>query len=232
MKYWCDNSPIWTHYGNASSILFPPWEKAFAHVITYYLPLVKDDALKTRMESFIKEEIAHANAHEAFNKRHGLIELQQQEELRVRAVYRKPQMQFWLGIMVSIEHMASCMARSVLKKWGNVQNKDYKVFCWHAKEELGHKSLAIDLWNHLGFTKKSLRKYALINQKYVMKFLICYTVKNTWQEKAFFKTKTWVDILIWLGYVCKSVFLPMLKIYLPNFHPNNYDDTQFLGATT
>ena len=33
MKYWCDNSPVWSHYGNASSVLFPAWEQiGRAHV--------------------------------------------------------------------------------------------------------------------------------------------------------------------------------------------------------
>ena len=42
MKYWCDNSPVWSHYGNASSVLFPAWERAFAAVIEHYLPVVHD----------------------------------------------------------------------------------------------------------------------------------------------------------------------------------------------
>jgi len=41
-EYWCDNSPIWSHYGNASSILFPAWERAFAEIVKSYLPKVTD----------------------------------------------------------------------------------------------------------------------------------------------------------------------------------------------
>jgi predicted metal-dependent hydrolase len=228
MKYWCDNSPIWTHYGNASSILFPAWERAFASVIKHYLPLVHDAELKLRMVDFMKEELAHASAHEAFNKRNQLQDLQEAEFKRTRAIHRKPKMQFWLGIMVSIEHLASCMSRSVLNRWGHREGRDYKLFCWHSKEELGHKSLAIDLWRYLGHTDADLRKIAIINQRYVMKFLIGYTLRKTITEGQFKHIGTWKDALVWSAFVTTNVLIPMLKIYLPNFHPSHINDDMYL----
>lgn len=228
MNYWCDNSPIWTHYGNASSVLFPAWERAFASVIQYYLPLVHDVDLKTRMISFMKEEIAHANAHESFNKRHNLQDLENKEFDKTRIIHRKPQIQFWLGVMVSIEHLASCMSRSVLGRWSHREGRDYKLFCWHAKEELGHKSLAIDLWRYLGHSDKDLRKIAMVNQKYVMKGLIGYTLRKTYSEGQFKRLSVWKDALVWGIFITVNVLIPMLKIYLPNFHPNNTNDEMYL----
>ena len=227
-KYWCDNSPVWTHYGNASSVLFPAWEKAFAAVVTHYLPVVKDAALKQRMVEFIKEELSHASAHEAFNTRHGLKELEEKEYRQTRIVYKRPNLPFWLGTMVSIEHLAACMSRSVLGRWKNNPDRDYKLFCWHAVEELGHKSLAIDLWNYLGFSEKELKKIAKVNQKYVMGFLIGYTIKNVYKDGQLKKLSTWKDLFSWSYFVTSKVLLPMLAIYLPNFHPNNVDDSYYL----
>jgi predicted metal-dependent hydrolase len=229
-KYWCDNSPVWTHYGNASSVLFPAWEKAFAAVVTHYLPQVKDEELRQRMVQFIKEELSHANAHEAFNARHGLKELEEKEYRQTRIVYKRPNLPFWLGTMVSIEHLAACMSRSVLGRWKNNPNRDYKLFCWHAIEELGHKSLAIDLWNYLGFSEKELKKIAKTNQKYVMGFLIGYTIKNVYKDGQLKKLSTWKELLSWSYFVTSKVLIPMLTIYLPKFHPNNTNDEQYLQA--
>lgn len=228
MKYWCDNSPIWSHYGNASSVLFPAWEKAFAVVIQAHLPEVHDVELKNRMVQFMKEELAHANAHEAFNGRYDLKDLENEEFKRARLVHRRPKLQFWLGTMVSIEHLAACMSRSVLGRWGGREGKDYKLFCWHAQEELGHKSLAVDLWRYLGYSDKELRKIAWVNQKYVMGSLIKHTIKKTMQEGQFKKLSTWKDLFVWVGFVSTKVLIPMLTIYLPKFHPNNVDDTKYL----
>jgi predicted metal-dependent hydrolase len=229
-KYWCDNSPVWTHYGNASSVLFPAWEKAFAAVIEHHLPAVKDVELKNRMVQFMNEELAHARAHSSFNNRYDLKDLEDAEYKRARIVYRKPGATFWLGTMVSIEHLAACMSRSVLGRWGNRNVRDYKLFCWHAKEELGHKSLAIDLWNYLGFSKNELKKIAKVNQKYVMGFLIGYTLKNVYKDGQLKKLSTWKDLLSWSYFVTSKVLIPMLTIYLPNFHPNNVDDSYYLQA--
>lgn len=230
MKYWCDNSAVWTHYGNGSSILFPAWERAFAAVIRHYLPKVTDPELKQRMESFMAEELAHANAHEAFNARYGVDEMANVEMRRTKIVHRRPGMKFWLGTMISIEHLAACFARSYLRRWGDRPERDFKLFCWHAKEELGHKALAIDLWHHLGYDDKLLNKISRINQYYVMGFLIKYTWRNVKKDGQLKNWRTWKDLVVWYCSLSFNVLIPMLTIYLPNFHPNNIDDSKYLEA--
>jgi hypothetical protein len=229
-KYWCDNSPVWTHYGNASSILFPAWERAFAAVIQHYLPVVKDQELKSRMIEFMNEELSHANAHESFNIRYDLGDAEKAEFRKAKLVHRKPGLPFWLGTMVSIEHLAACMSRSVLGRWGHRTGRDYKLFCWHAKEELGHKSLAIDLWRYLGYSDADLRKIAKTNQAYVLKFLWGYTLKKTYTDGALKDWRTWKDLVVWGWFVTWKVLIPAMQIYLPNFHPNNHDDSQWVAA--
>jgi predicted metal-dependent hydrolase len=228
MKYWCDNSAVWTHYGNASSIIFPAWEKAFVAIIQHYLPIVKDEDLKERMIQFMKEELAHASAHESFNSRHNLKEEEEKEFKNTRVLHKRPGMLFWLGTMVSIEHLASCMARSYIDRWGSKETKDYKLFCWHAKEELGHKTLALDLWDYLGHDRKQLAKIAYTNQKYVIGFLLKYTINKLKEDKALYKLTTLKDLLSCFTYVGFKICVPMLRIYLPKFHPNQIDDSKYL----
>jgi len=230
MKYWCDNSPIWTHYMNALSILFPAWERAFVSVINKRLLETKDPELILRMKQFVQEELSHANAHEAFNTRHNLKDLEMAEFKKAKTIHRKPEMKMWVGVMVSIEHIAACMSRPTIDKWGHCKGKDYKLFCWHAKEELGHKSLAVDLWRYLGYSDKDLRKIARVNQKYVMKFLIGYTLSKTYSEGQFKRLSVWKDTLMWGAFVVMNVLIPMLSIYLPKFHPDNTNDEVYLNA--
>lgn len=229
MTYWCDNSPVWTHYANASSILFPAWERAFAVVIQHHLPNVQDPELKARMAQFMEEELAHANAHEAFNGRYELRGGEATEFRRAKVVHRKPGLPFWLGAMVSIEHLAACMSRSVLGRWGNRSGRDYKLFCWHAKEELGHKNLAFDLWRHLGYNESDLRKIARTNQIYVLRFMLGYTIKNVRKDGVFWRLSTLKDLFVWSAFVTTKVLIPALLIYLPGFHPNNIDDSKYLA---
>ncbi len=88
LTYWCDNSAVWTHYGNASSIIFPAWEKAFAAVINHHLPSVKNEDLRRRMIKFVQEEMSHASAHESFNDRHNLKDAEKQEFANTKIIHR------------------------------------------------------------------------------------------------------------------------------------------------
>lgn len=230
--YWCDNSAVWTHYGNGASIIFPAWEKAFVAVIRYYLPRVEDAKLKERMIAFAREELAHASAHESFNARYELLDGQAKEFRRAKVVHRRPGIKFWLGTMVSIEHLAACMSRSVLHRWGHRSGRDYKLFCWHAKEELGHKSLAIDLWRYLGHSEHDLRKIAVINQTYVLKFLAGYTVRHALANGGSWQWRVWKDLVVWGCFFVGKVLLPALAIYAPKFHPDSVDDTVLMQRYT
>jgi predicted metal-dependent hydrolase len=182
------------------------------------------------MIKFVQEELSHANAHESFNERHGLKDEEQKEFANTKMIHRRPGMTFWLGTMVSIEHLASCMARSYIDRWGSRESRDFKLFCWHAKEELGHKTLALDLWDHLGLPRSELRKIARVNQRYVLKFLLGYTLNKLKEDGVLYKPSTWKDLAVCFGYVGIKIGLPMLRIYLPGFHPDNIDDTRYLQA--
>ena len=223
---WCGGSPLFTRNCNAVSVLFPAWEKAFAAVAKHYLPQVSDPRLKERIEAFAAEEMAHASGHEAYNARAGITKLADEEYRKTRIIHRKPGNKLWLGTMVSIEHFASCMGRMYLDVFKNGSGRDHNLFAWHSREEIGHKALAIDLWRELGYSDDDLRAIARQNQAYVIKFIVGYTLQgfNPW------RVNSWGDFAFWAWHMTTKVFVPMLKIYLPNFHPNNVDDSRYLGV--
>lgn len=227
-KYWCDNSAVWTHYGNASSIIFPAWEQAFIAIVKSYLNDVTDESLKARMLQFIEEENNHSIAHAAFNKRHGLEEAEAAEYKNTKLLHKKPKLKFWLGTMVSIEHLAACMGRSYLDRWSNMEGRDFQLFCYHAKEELGHKKLALDLWDYLGYDRKDLRKIALVNQRYVLGFLLKYTISKVKEDGLLLKVRTILDLISCFSYVGIKILIPALRIYKKEFDPNAIDDSKYL----
>jgi predicted metal-dependent hydrolase len=219
---WCNDSPAWTNCCHALSILFPAWERAFTVVAAHYKSKVSPE-LAQRIESFIKEENAHANAHEAYNRRHGLLEAQEQEMTKTAMLYRRPGRKFWLGTMVSIEHLAACMARMYMNRFAGREGRDYKLFEWHSIEELGHKDLAMDVWNERGFS--GLDEIVKQNQSYVCTFIIKYvTSKTNWKSPV----AIW-DFLKWFWVMTWEVFIPMRYILDQGFHPNHIDDTRVLA---
>lgn len=205
----------WTNFHYAISALFPAWERAFAAVALHHQPKVSD-ALAARIEAFAREEISHANAHAAYNRRNNLIALEAEQYKKARVVHRRPGLKVWLGTMVSIEHFAACMGRMYLERFQSETSRDHKLFQWHAREELGHKDLAIDIWRELGHSDKELRSVARQNQAYVLKFIFGMVIKQTdWKRPS-----NWFEGLNWGWWMTKRVLIPMLAIYLPGFHPN------------
>jgi predicted metal-dependent hydrolase len=193
-------------------------------VAKHYLPEIKDEGLKNRIELFIKEEMAHASAHEAYNARAGITKMADEEYQKTRIIHRRPGAKVWLGSMVSIEHFASCMGRMYLDLYGKKTGREHNLFAWHAREEIGHKDLAIDLWRSLGHSDADLRVIARQNQAYVIKFIVGHTLRGS----SFRRFKDWTDFAHWAWHMTTKVFVPMLKIYLPNFHPNRVDDSRYM----
>jgi hypothetical protein len=230
MKYWCNNSPVWTHFYNATSALFPAWEDAFCAVAAHHRGNVTSPELLSRIDEFIKQESAHSCAHHAMNKRQDLIELENAEHKKVRVIHRSPDKLMWLATMVSIEHFAACFSRMFIDKYHKESSRDFNLFLWHSREELSHKSLAMDLWNDIGAPKYKLRQVAFLNQKYVWKYLISQTVQSLKNDGILWKPVTLLSLLNLLLVVLLKGFLPSLSIYLPAFHPDNVDDSKYLRA--
>lgn len=214
----------WTAFHHAISALFPAWERAFAAVALHHQPNVCS-ALAARIDAFAREETAHAKAHAAYNQRHGLIALEAEEFKKARVIHRRPGMKIWLGTMVSIEHFAACMGRMLLERFEGETGRDRQLFNWHARQEIGHKDLAIDIWRELGHSDKDLRSIARQNQAYVLRHIfLMVLIKTDWK-----KPSNWLGAMNWGWWMTKRVLIPMLAIYLPNFHPNWFNDKEVLA---
>ena len=226
-KYWFDGCPARTHFYDAMSALFPAWELAFAKIVEAYKADIRDPDLLRRMDEFIAQETAHGKAHHAHNLRVGATAAEEAEFAKIRLVLRRPKMQVWLASMVSIEHIASSLSRYFLTVYGDRPGREFALYRWHAVEELQHKSLALDLWDALGYTRSDLKKLVRGNLWYVLRFLITYTVDKLRQDRVFptpqvLRSVGWCTWMSW-----RAVCLSRLLIQ-PQFHPDNIDDTALI----
>ena len=226
-KYWFDGCPVRTHFCNALSVLFPAWELAFAEVVRAYKSDISDPALLRRMDQFIAQETAHGKAHHSHNVRVGITDLEDKEFEKIRLVLRRPKMRAWLAAMVSIEHIASSMSRYFLTTYTLRTGREFALFRWHSMEELEHKSLAIDLWDALGYSRTELKKLARGNLRYVVGFIVSYVFSKLRQDG----TAITVQLLRGVGQCLKllgyAVWISRL-LGKPNFHPDNIDDSKLL----
>jgi predicted metal-dependent hydrolase len=227
-EYWCDNSAVRTHFLNAWSVLFPPWEKVFATVALHHKQYITDESLKARIDEFAAQETAHANAHQAHNARVGTTDLERKQERRAKVALLRPQNPMWLATMVSIEHLAACCSRLYLDLYGNQATREHKLFKWHSLEELDHKSLAMDIWLARGFDQQMLKKACLANQKFIWKFVLGYVFEHLKKDGSFKKPSTYLELLVVSAIVFKGIYVPSMKVFAKDFHPNNVSDTKYM----
>lgn len=219
MKYWCDNSAVLSHYYNGLSILFPAWEELWCKVMEAHKDKIKDPELLLDMDKFIKQEQSHANAHHAYNKKINELELEEYQKHKAEVLSKRPLSSTLLGAMVSIEYIAACLGKDFLDRYADREQKEFKLFAWHSKEEIDHKDVAFRVWSALSKDKSKLKGISIVNFKVVIGFVIRYTWNKCKEEKLLWKPSTWFDLGRMFIRIFTSGVLPYREILKPSFNP-------------
>ncbi|MFW2711916.1 metal-dependent hydrolase, partial [Acinetobacter baumannii] len=137
------------------------------------LPRITDEKLKQDVQAFIRQEAMHANAHTSANKEYlsaRNIDIQRNLDIMnylfTTALADKPfdkevpqflQEQwdlFRLGVIATVEHMTCVLGKYALynKRWEELGADPEMVDLvkWHGSEEIEHRTVAFDLYRHLG----------------------------------------------------------------------------------
>ena len=221
MKYWCENSAVFTHYYNSLSVLFPAWEELWCKVMEAHKDKIDDPELLADMDHFIKQELSHANAHHAYNKKIEELELEEYQKHRAEVLAKRPLNSTLLGAMVSIEYIAASLGVDFLNRYPNKKEKEFVLFGWHAKEEIEHKDVAFRVWEKLAKDKSKLKRIALVNFKTVIGFAVKYVWNKCKEERLLYKPSTWYDLSRLMFRLLTSAVLPYRKILSPSFNPAN-----------
>ncbi|SSQ43692.1 metal-dependent hydrolase [Acinetobacter baumannii] len=151
----------------------PAGEFWFCRLYNKVLPRITDEKLKKDVQAFIRQEAMHANAHTSANKEYlsaRNIDIQRNLDIMnylfTTALADKPfdkevpqflQEQwdlFRLGVIATVEHMTCVLGNYALynKRWEELGADPEMVDLvkWHGSEEIEHRTVAFDLYRHLG----------------------------------------------------------------------------------
>ena len=171
--HWLPQQPFTSHFINEINLLLPAGEFWFCKLYNQALPLVKDDKLREDVQGFIRQEAMHARAHDGaiaeYLGAHGietesymrriswLFEVALADAPVGRKIPRLAQRQwlvFRLGLIAAIEHMTCVLGKYALnnKTWDQLGADPVllDLIRWHGAEEVEHRSVAFDLYKHLG----------------------------------------------------------------------------------
>lgn len=170
---WIPNQPFASYFVNEINNILPAGEFWFCRLYNKVLPQIRDDKLREDVKAFIRQEAMHAQAHNSANneyltERHIQIErninimnvlfnqllADQPLGWKIPKFAEKQWDLFRLGIVATVEHMTCVLGKYVVhntewEKMGADPNM-LDLVKWHGAEEIEHRSVAFDLYRHLG----------------------------------------------------------------------------------
>ncbi|MGH3788544.1 MAG: metal-dependent hydrolase [Pseudonocardiaceae bacterium] len=165
--HWVPGQPFVTHTINVLHLLLPAGERWFIDVFTQALPLIKDDKLRAEVHGFIGQEAIHARSHQGVLdhwKAKGIdtdpyvrqIEWMFQHALGDRDLLSKRREEWLierLAIIAAIEHITAMLGNWALNSpaldAAGADPTMMDLLRWHGAEEVEHRAVAFDLFNHL-----------------------------------------------------------------------------------
>jgi predicted metal-dependent hydrolase len=170
---WIPNQPYASYFINEINNILPAGEFWFCRLYNKVLPQVTDEKLKHDVQAFIRQEAMHAIAHTSANKEYlsqRNIDIQRNLEIMdflfTKALADKPFGKevpkvldhqwdlFRLGVIATVEHMTCVLGKYALynKRWEELgaDPEMIDLIKWHGSEEIEHRTVAFDLYRHLG----------------------------------------------------------------------------------
>lgn len=236
--YWMDASPFKSHFLNALSLSLPGCERFFIRAVKPYLKSVSPE-LQPAVREFVKQESHHQAVHTRYNQwlaDNGLPVAEANVGIdrgweRAAGLTAKRQ----LALTVCIEHITVICTSVLLQNPALLEQMDpefRQVWQWHAREEIEHKAVTMDVWNEVYADAWSLRVAMLVTLPLYMWYVGLHTLMFLNAEGLLWRWQTWRDGIGFLfgrqGIISGS-WSQWLDIFRRDFHPNMHDHQALLS---
>ncbi len=239
-RYWCDDSAFMTHMLNTYTLLVPDNETYYIRRLNKCAAHITDAELAGQLQSFCRQEAQHGMGHKVYWKN------LEEQGIRFKGFVNMvgwfnykllepilPQ-SIHLANIACIEHINAYLGSFFLSQ-NLLENSDPKMkllFSWHFAEEIEHKNVAFDVYDHVsGSYPLRLLAAALV-------FPLFY-ILNTggtfyllWQDRQLFRRRTWKDFARFL--FKQGALLHTLRniweFLKPGFKPSKQDDYALVEA--
>lgn len=194
--------------------------------------------------NFVHQESSHAREHGRMNE--VLIDAGYDIEPLERAIksfvsfFRGRSEMTRLTATMCIEHFTSIIAAEILKNDHHLAGADpelHELWIWHAIEEIEHKAVAFDVWNHATRDWSAAKKY-LVRNGMLMAVTMTFMVNRTRGQMQLLKQDgIGARAAFWglikhgfgRGGLARNIFKPWLSYFRSSFHPWDHDDRELLA---
>ena len=174
-----------SRFFDALSLILPAGEAFLIDTLETWrtrCPAPIDTRLHSEVERFVREERAHRQAHARYNDAliaglpgaHAVAE----RANRVTDELERLDLPMKIALVAAFEHLTAVLSEEVVSHGTLLidgQSHATKLWRWHAREELGHRDVAIDVAAHAGLNRWTLRLALLLATGYLLVDELRYT---------------------------------------------------------
>jgi predicted metal-dependent hydrolase len=157
--HWNRKRPEFSQIVNAASLAMPYLEPYLIRTMREARPLVRDDALRRDLDSYVAQEATHYRQHRKFNdelKARGYMSIDALEA-KLDASYADIEathsLAFNLAYAEGFESMALAIGQMLVEDrdylFGGSESGVASLVLWHFVEEIEHKNVAYDVFDHV-----------------------------------------------------------------------------------
>ena len=183
-RYW-NRTCVRSRFFDALSLLLPPGEAFLIDTLEKWRArsaLPADTALHAEIDRFIREETAHRQAHERYNEslaaeRPAMAAVAQRAS-RVTDELARLGLPMQLALVAAFEHLTTVLAEEIGSHAYLIvddESRPSRLWHWHAREELGHRDVAIDAAACAGIGRGRLMLALLLATAYLTTDVLRYT---------------------------------------------------------
>lgn len=195
---WIPNEPYSSHFVNEINLLLPAGEFWFCRLFNKALPHIRDEKLRADVKAFIRQEAMHAQAHssatEDYLQAHGIkteaatskiewllkvVGADQPLGYQLPKAMERQWLILRLGLVATVEHMTCVLGKYIVENenWAELgaDKTLLDLLKWHGAEEVEHRSVAFDVYRHLGGTYLS---------RYYLSAVVLPAILGLWADGA------------------------------------------------
>lgn len=231
-RHYFANSPLMSHFFTALSSTFPIGEQFFVHSVRNVRDRVIDEKLQAEISAFIGQEAMHSKAHSEFNQAWRDDDYQldafqawlARQDQHIKSLDPKYQ----LAITCAFEHFTALLGGYILKHpevLASLNADAMKLWVWHAIEEIEHRAVAFDVYQHV-YADDKVRRMVMRNVTTGFASLALYSSSRLfWQDKWKSLPKVAGNAfgIYLIVKMLLQIFPEYLAYYRSDFHPSEND---------
>lgn len=237
-RHYFANSPVMSHLLTALSSTFPIGEQFFVHSVRNVRNKVTDEKLLAEIAAFIGQEAMHSKAHAEFNdawrsEDYNLDRFQAwlaRKDSYVKNLHPKIQ----LAITCAFEHFTALLGGYILRHpevLSTLDDDAIKLWVWHAIEEIEHRAVAFDVYQHV-YGDDKIRRMIMRSVTTGFASLTFYSATRLFlqdKKKSLPKVGGNVFGIYLLGKMFVQLVPEYLSYYKAGFHPAEIDYSKIVG---